>query len=184
MNYINTKTQEVMTESTIKASTPNTSYPSPFVPPEIYSIVFDTPRPVFDDITQVVILDKPILTTKGHYEQQWKVTARFSEYTNDKGEVVTKVEQENAAVEAKRLASVPASIAMAQARAVLIIADHMDAVLSALANIPGVEGELARSKFEFSVTVQRNDPLTEHMQTVLGLTNLEMDDLFIRASQL
>jgi hypothetical protein len=184
MNYINTKTQEVMTESTIKASTPNTSYPSPFIPPEVYRIVFDAPRPVYDDITQLVRSVHPLLTTKGHYEQQWEVTDRFSEYTNDKGTVVTKVQQENAAVEAKRLASVPASIAMAQARAVLILADHMDAVLSALVNIPGVEGKLARSKFEFSVTVQRNDLLTEHMQNVLGLTNLEMDDLFIRASQL
>jgi hypothetical protein len=184
MNYINTKTQEVMTESTIKASTPNTSYPSPFVPPEVYSPVFNAPRPVYDDITQVVILDKPLLTTKGHYEQQWKVTARFTEYTNDKGEVVTKLQQENAAVEAKRLASVPASIAMAQARAILIIAGHMDTVLSALANITGVEGKLARSKFEFSVTVQRNDPLTQAMKDILGLTSLEMDDLFIRASKL
>jgi hypothetical protein len=184
MNYINTKTQEVMTESTIKASTPNTSYPSPFVPPEIYSLVFDAPRPVYDEITQVVRPVHPLLTTKGHYEQQWEVTDRFSKYTTDEGTVVTKVQQENAAVEAKRLASVPASIAMAQARAVLIIAGYMDAVLSALANITGVEGKLARSKFEFSVTVQRNDPLTQAMKDILGLTSLEMDDLFIRASKL
>jgi hypothetical protein len=73
---------------------------------------------------------------------------------------------------------------MAQARAVLIIAGYMDTVLSALANITGVEGKLARSKFEFSVTVQRNDPLTQAMKDILGLTSLEMDDLFIRASKL
>jgi hypothetical protein len=141
-------------------------------------------KPDVNEITQKVSLGEPVLSSDGNWQQQWKVTARFSEYTNDKGIVVTKVQQENAAIESKRLASVPLAIAMAQARSVLILNNYMDTVMSALDSIPGVEGKLARSKFEFSVTVQRNDTLTEQMQNVLGLTSLQMDDLFIRAAQL
>jgi hypothetical protein len=79
---------------------------------------------------------------------------------------------------------VPKSISMAQARSILITTDNLSKVLSALNSITGIEGELARSEFEFAQTVDRYRPLTLQMQALLNLTDKQLDDLFIRASKL
>jgi hypothetical protein len=184
MNYINTTTLVEYSESEIRSANPNTSFPRPFVPPEGYEIVFDAPKPDFDKATQAARLISARLTDKGHWEQTWEVVARFTEVTDDEGVTHTVAEQEATAAEAKRLAAVPASIEMGQARAILIIHGYMDAVISALAGITGVEGRLARSRFEFSLNVKRNDPLTQAMQAALDLTELQLDDLFTAASKL
>jgi hypothetical protein len=184
MNYINTTTLVEYSESEIRSANPNTSFPRPFVTPEGYEIVFDAPKPDFDKATQAARLIAPVLTDKGHWEQKWEAVARFTEVTDDEGVTHTVAEQKAAATEAKRLAAVPASIEMAQARAMLIIDEHLDAVISALANMTGIEGKLARSKFEFSLTVKRSDPLTQAMQAILGFTELQMDDLFTSAGKL
>lgn len=72
--YINLETKELASEDNIRAANPNTSYPYPFPVPDGYAVVFDVPQPTFDQYSEVVTLDTPKLTTKGHYEQSWKVT--------------------------------------------------------------------------------------------------------------
>jgi hypothetical protein len=73
MNYINTSTKTVHSEQAIRSANPNMSFPSPFIPPVGYEIVFDAPHPTHDPITQTVKEWPPVLTDKGHYEQAWEV---------------------------------------------------------------------------------------------------------------
>jgi len=76
MNYINTTTGEYpVTEATIRAASPNTSFPAPFVAPQGYAQVFPAPQPAYNPVTHGVREIAPALTDKGHYEQRWEVFA-------------------------------------------------------------------------------------------------------------
>ena len=71
--YINLQTHQYpVTEQEIRAAHPNTAFAEPFSP-EGYAIVFPAPQPVYDTLTQSVREVAPVLTSKGHYEQQWEV---------------------------------------------------------------------------------------------------------------
>jgi hypothetical protein len=84
----------------------------------------------------------------------------------------------------RRKMTVPSEVNMRQARAALITAGYMNAVNEALASMPGVEGEIARSNWEYAAVVDRNNSLTEILASVLDLTELQVDDLFIIAEKL
>lgn len=72
--YINkTTNQYPVTEQQIRLENPNTSFPVLFTPPEDYAMVFPTPKPQFDPISQFVIEIAPVISSKGNYEQQWEV---------------------------------------------------------------------------------------------------------------
>jgi hypothetical protein len=71
--YINTSTLAQCTERDIRAAFPNTSFPEPFTAPDGYEWVFPVPQPAYDPITQAVRETTPVLTDKGHWEQQWEV---------------------------------------------------------------------------------------------------------------
>lgn len=71
--YINTTTQQLQTESEIRAANPNTSYPTPFGTPEGYAYIFPAPQPSYDPVTQRVQSATPELTGLGHWEQRWSV---------------------------------------------------------------------------------------------------------------
>lgn len=74
--YINTTTgQYPVSEAAIRAAHPDTSFPTPFVAPDDYALVFPTPQPAYDAITQSVRETAPALSVKGEYEQQWEVVA-------------------------------------------------------------------------------------------------------------
>lgn len=72
--YINTKTKAYpVTEYEIRASYPFSIFAVPFVPPAGYEFVFPTPQPQHDVLTQVVAEIAPAKSSKGQYEQQWRV---------------------------------------------------------------------------------------------------------------
>ena len=77
--YLNTTTLQRATESEIRAAFPNTSFAQPFVPPEGYVVVFPAPQPTYNSITQAVREVAPVLTDKGHWEQQWEVVELTTE---------------------------------------------------------------------------------------------------------
>lgn len=78
MNYIHAPTgQYPVTEQDIRAANPNTSFPSPFRPPEDYQPVFTSPPPDHNYITEILRETSPELTSKGHYEQTWVVEPRY-----------------------------------------------------------------------------------------------------------
>lgn len=76
LNYINTETlQYPISEREIRALFPNTSFPAIFAPPAGYALVFDAPKPEFDPTEFIAVEGTPMLTDKGHYEQQWRLEA-------------------------------------------------------------------------------------------------------------
>lgn len=66
------------TENSIKAENPNTSFPVPFSPPSGYSLVFFSPQPQYNPVTEVVVEVEPKLSTKGNYEQVFEVKPKYS----------------------------------------------------------------------------------------------------------
>jgi hypothetical protein len=81
--------------------------------------------------------------------------------------------------------AVPESVAMWQARAILIEDDLLDDVNSILAAIPDDKArKLAQAKFEYSSTVRRDDPLVTQVIPQLGKTEAEIDGMFVRAAGL
>ena len=71
--FINTQTMAYpVTQDQIQAEYPNTSFPTPFVAPEPYETVFDSPQPSYDPITQTVVQGTPV-KTDGQWYQVWDV---------------------------------------------------------------------------------------------------------------
>lgn len=71
--WINTETlQWPLYERDIRALYPDTSFPTPFVAPEPYAVVFQSPRPEFNAITQFVREVAP-QQVDGVWSQQWEV---------------------------------------------------------------------------------------------------------------
>lgn len=96
--YINTQTNQVVSEQEIKAANPNTSFSVPFNPPTEYKWIFPAPQPTHNPVIQSVRSITPELTGLGHYEERWEVIPRFVEYTDKNDGVHTVVEQEAAAI--------------------------------------------------------------------------------------
>ena len=74
MAYINTITlQYPVSEQDIRNEYPNTSFPTPFVPPEDYAPVLLSPQPTFNQITQTVQEQAPEEEVSGQWFQVWAV---------------------------------------------------------------------------------------------------------------
>ena len=86
--------------------------------------------------------------------------------------------------EANRLAAIPQSVTMRQARLALLAAEKLTAVSSAIAGMTGLAGDSARIEWEFSGEVWRNQPLVALLGEVLGLTATQLDALFVAAAAL
>jgi hypothetical protein len=72
-NYINTQTGEYpISQQQIQQEYPNTSFPTPFVPPSQYAVVFQSPTPQYDSLTQGVSETTPE-ETAGQWYQTWQV---------------------------------------------------------------------------------------------------------------
>lgn len=75
---INLATLQVYTKSEFRAAFPNTSFPATINYEDFgYAVVFPTPQPEHNAITHVAREITPVLTSKGHYEQQWEVVQKF-----------------------------------------------------------------------------------------------------------
>lgn len=88
------------------------------------------------------------------------------------------------ATEAARLASIPQAVTMRQARLALLGAGLYTNVNAAVAAMPGATGDAARIEWEFSSTVGRHRPLVTALGTALGLSDAQLDALFIAAGAL
>lgn len=72
--YINTQTNQYpVSEREIRVAHPNTSFPTPFRPPSGFEVVFPSPQPTHNALTETVRETAPVLTSKGHWEQRWEV---------------------------------------------------------------------------------------------------------------
>ncbi len=78
----------------------------------------------------------------------------------------------------------PEVVSMRQARLALLNAGMLDAVNTAIAEMPGTDGEAARIEWEFAQSVRRDNPLLIVIVTQMGMTDKALDALFIAASRL
>lgn len=79
---------------------------------------------------------------------------------------------------------VPQSVTMRQARLALLNAGLLTEVNSAVAGMSGAAGDAARIEWEFSSMVERHKVLVTSLGTVLGLSDAQLDALFINAATL
>ena len=83
--------------------------------------------------------------------------------------------------------AIPQSVSMAQARKALVLGGvSMASVASAIAAISdATQRELAQIDWEYSTTVRRvSSPLVQSLGPALGLTDAQIDALFVAASSL
>lgn len=88
-----------------------------------------------------------------------------------------------AAAEYDRLikeAAVPASITMRQARLVLNTAGLLSTVESSIASMP----KAVQIEWEYASDVQRNSPTITTLQDALGLSDAEVDQMFVDGAKL
>lgn len=134
---------------------------------ELFKIapLVEVPQPVFDSLTHSSIRDGAEFIS-GQWRYKWTVTALSAE-------VIT----ERVAAERAALIARTSVVAMKQARLALLQAGLLTAVNAAIATMP----EAAQIEWEFSAEVHRGNALVSAMQTLLGWTDAQMDDLFILA---
>lgn len=82
------------------------------------------------------------------------------------------------------LPPVPSSITPRQARLALLGAGLLDTVQSAFAQLPDPQRTAASIEWEYATTIERTSPLVSQFGPILGLTEEQIDELFIAAAQL
>ena len=172
------KDNRLYTESEIKALYPNTSFPIPFIAPSEFEVVFDAPQPTVGEL-EVAYQDGTEIDSKGNRVVKWSIRDMFTEYTDESGIVHTKLEQEEAYLLAKFKATVPTTISPRQARL----------ALNSVGLLDDVEAAVAANKeyqifWEYSLEIKRDDSILNTMAVALGMTERQVDDLFIAAGKL
>lgn len=79
---------------------------------------------------------------------------------------------------------VPQSVTMRQARLALLGAGLLDDVEAAIAALPSPQKEAARIEWEYSQEVQRHNGFVSVLAPALGLTDEQLDDLFVQGAKL
>lgn len=79
---------------------------------------------------------------------------------------------------------VPSKVTMRQARLALLGAGLLDDVETLLSSLEGPEGQAARIEWDYSSEVHRHKPFVQSLGSQLGLTEEQLDQLFITASQI
>ena len=80
--------------------------------------------------------------------------------------------------------TVPQQVTMRQARLALLGAGLLASVNTAIAAMEGIQGEAARIEWEYALAVERQSQLVSGLSAALGLTDEQLDDLFLAASEL
>lgn len=79
---------------------------------------------------------------------------------------------------------VPQSVTMRQARLALLNKGMLGNVNVAINSMPSPQKEAAQIEWEFSSVVERHRPITVMLGSALGLSELDLNKLFIDASKL
>lgn len=77
MEYIIIDTQEVVSQGELRRRNSNVSFPAVWDKEVLeylgIEVVFPSPQPVYDPITQFIQLSAPVKSKKGNYEQVWTI---------------------------------------------------------------------------------------------------------------
>ena len=118
-NYINLATQQLCTESEIRAAYPNTSYATPFSP-DGYAVVHWAGQPDYDKYTQTIQLGAPVEALPNHWEQTWNIIQLEGDQLIDAQ--AQKVEDEKAKIKAD-IAALEATITPRRTREAILAID-------------------------------------------------------------
>ena len=179
MNYINTETNQYpINEREIKEMFPQVTFPSPFTPPDQFKVVFASPVPEHNAVIQVAREGEPVLTAKGHYEQTWVITDKFTDYRDENGVLHTKEEQEADAIAQDLKSKTPATVTMRQARLALLDLDLLSSIDEAINAMPEPDKTKAKIEWEYAAVVERNSDWVSDLGQQLGLSDVQIDALF------
>jgi hypothetical protein len=81
-------------------------------------------------------------------------------------------------------AAVPKVVTMRQARLALLGAGLLGTINSAIAALPSPMKEAAQIEWEYSQEVQRHNGFVSQLAPILGLSEAQLDGLFVAAAQL
>lgn len=124
--------------------------------------LLETDPPVINVLTQNFIRDGSELV-EGTWQYKWRV------------DELTPEQQEE-----KRKSLVPVEVTMRQARLALLAAGLLDDVEGAIS----LAGPAAKIEWEYAQEVQRDSGLVPAMAVALGMTDLQLDELFTLAATL
>lgn len=79
---------------------------------------------------------------------------------------------------------VPQAVSMRQARLALLGAGLLSQVNTAIASMPGAEGEAASIEWEYAQEVRRDSALVQSLVSALGMNDAGLDALFTAAAAL
>jgi len=160
MKYINTTSMQVSDLGTIRYQHPNMSIPDGADLSDIgYEKVYPS-RPTYDPATQY-ITPLPPAELDGTWTEQWQV--------NDLPPVVPVI---------------PHEVTMRQARLALLQAGKLAIVEAAIAAMPSPQKEAAQIEWEYSNSVLRTNQLILALAPAFGMSEEDMDQLFVFASTL
>lgn len=109
---------------------------------------------------------------------------RSNEFTIDENYNQVWVTLSAEEIAARKKERVPHSVTMRQARLALLNAGKLDTVATAIASMPSPQKEVAQIEWDHSQVVERNRPLTIALGAVVGLSDTQLDDLFLLAQTL
>jgi len=122
--------------------------------------------PVFDPTTHSCQRDGAEYVA-GQWQYKWRVDALTPEQ-----------------IEANYQASIPQSVTMRQARLALLGAGLLSSVDAAIAAMPEPDKTAAQITWEFAATVDRGFGMVPQLAAALGMTELQIDALFVAAAAL
>jgi hypothetical protein len=140
-NYINLATNQLCTESEIRAAHPNTSFATPFSP-DGYAVVHWAGQPDYDKYTQTIQLGAPVEALPNHWEQTWSIIQLTGDQLTDAQ--AQKVEDEKAKIKAD-IATLEATITPRRTREAILAID-----ITWLADIELQIGQLRQQLMEVS----------------------------------
>lgn len=79
---------------------------------------------------------------------------------------------------------VPQRVSMRQARLALLAINKLSAVTAIISALPANQKQAAEITWEYSQEVQRYNGLVSQLAPAMGMTELDIDNLFIAASKL
>ena len=87
-------------------------------------------------------------------------------------------------LQASQKEAVPSQVTMRQARLALLAAGKLASVTAAINTLPSPQKEAAQIEWEYSQTVERNRGFVLLLSAALGLTDAQLDALFVTAARL
>lgn len=163
---VNELTGEVISQQEMIAANPDTIFPIPFEPVDGFALL-DEVEPSFDSATQRLEYSAAASLVDGKWTR-----------------AIAVVDLTPAELAAIKKASVPHVVTRRQARRALALAGLLDAVEAAVAAIPDpMQRTIAQIDWADATEFKRDDETLNMLAGALGLSETQLDDLFILAGE-